>query len=249
MRRSPRLSWVVESGQRGQRQTAYQVLVASDEDRLAEGPGRFVGQRQGGQQRNDGHRLWRQGPGLAAALLLEGQGVGQGRQGVGVERTGDVGHGLAEAGGLEGAIHQLPGHDAGASVCRSRCSCRRRGSIGRSSPPPKRSGARRFMRTALGIYELHLNGERVGDAYFAPGWSDYHQRAYYNTYDVTALVKHGRQRARGVGGGWLVFGLYRVRPADGHRDGGHRPLHLWQDAGADGAARNRVCGRLAADGS
>src|ERR1035437_10672596 len=45
--------------------------------------------------------------------------------------------------------------------------------------------------TALGIYELHLNGERVGDAYFAPGWSDYHQRAYYNTYDVTALVKPG----------------------------------------------------------
>src|SRR5439155_12695030 len=42
--------------------------------------------------------------------------------------------------------------------------------------------------TALGIYELYMNGQRVGDAYFAPGWTDYHQRAYYNTYDVTSLI-------------------------------------------------------------
>ncbi|HCL91819.1 MAG TPA: alfa-L-rhamnosidase, partial [Verrucomicrobia subdivision 3 bacterium] len=35
----PRLSWVVESGERGQRQTAYQVLVASDETRLRKGRG------------------------------------------------------------------------------------------------------------------------------------------------------------------------------------------------------------------
>ena len=34
MRQHPRLSWVVESSQRGQRQTAYQVLVASDEGLL-----------------------------------------------------------------------------------------------------------------------------------------------------------------------------------------------------------------------
>jgi len=35
----PRLSWVVASGERGQRQTAYQVLVASDETRLRKGRG------------------------------------------------------------------------------------------------------------------------------------------------------------------------------------------------------------------
>ena len=58
--------------------------------------------------------------------------------------------------------------------------------------------------TALGIYELHLNGERVGDAYFAPGWSDYHQRAYYNTYDVTALVKPGANAL----GAWVADGWY-----------------------------------------
>src|SRR5436305_13897203 len=58
--------------------------------------------------------------------------------------------------------------------------------------------------TALGIYELHLNGRRVGEAYFAPGWCDYHQRAYYNTYDVTALVKKGANAL----GAWVADGWY-----------------------------------------
>lgn len=58
--------------------------------------------------------------------------------------------------------------------------------------------------TALGIYELHLNGKRVGDAYFAPGWTDYRQRAYYNTYDVTDMVKPGDNAI----GAWVADGWY-----------------------------------------
>ncbi len=45
--------------------------------------------------------------------------------------------------------------------------------------------------TALGLYEMRLNGKRVGNDYFTPGWTDYDQRIYYNTYDVTAMVKEG----------------------------------------------------------
>lgn len=58
--------------------------------------------------------------------------------------------------------------------------------------------------TALGIYELHLNGQKVGDAYFAPGWTDYRQRAYYNTYDVTDLVDGGANAI----GAWVAEGWY-----------------------------------------
>ena len=58
--------------------------------------------------------------------------------------------------------------------------------------------------TALGIYELYLNGRRVGDARFAPGWTDYHQRAYYKTYDVTPLVQTGGNAL----GAWLGDGWY-----------------------------------------
>jgi len=45
--------------------------------------------------------------------------------------------------------------------------------------------------TALGLYEMRLNGERVGNDYFTPGWTDYDQRIYYNTYDVTPMLKAG----------------------------------------------------------
>ncbi len=50
----------------------------------------------------------------------------------------------------------------------------------------------RLYATALGTYELFLNGKRVGDAMFAPGWTDYRQRVVYQTYDVTELVRQGQ---------------------------------------------------------
>ena len=49
----------------------------------------------------------------------------------------------------------------------------------------------RLYVTALGLYEARLNGERVGDAFLAPGWTDYRKRILYQTYDVTGLVRQG----------------------------------------------------------
>ena len=49
----------------------------------------------------------------------------------------------------------------------------------------------RLYATSLGTYELHLNGERVGDSVMAPGWTDYRERVLYQTYDVTTLVRSG----------------------------------------------------------
>ena len=49
----------------------------------------------------------------------------------------------------------------------------------------------RLYVTALGIYEVHLNGKRVGDAAFAPGWTDYNKRVQYQEYDVTTLLNKG----------------------------------------------------------
>jgi alpha-L-rhamnosidase len=50
----------------------------------------------------------------------------------------------------------------------------------------------RLYATALGAYELFLNGHRVGDAILAPGWTDYRQHVMYQTYDVTAQVLRGK---------------------------------------------------------
>ncbi|MGO8930628.1 MAG: family 78 glycoside hydrolase catalytic domain [Limisphaerales bacterium] len=45
--------------------------------------------------------------------------------------------------------------------------------------------------TALGLVDMHLNGRRVSDDYFTPGWTDYSKRVYYRTYDVTKQLHHG----------------------------------------------------------
>ena len=49
--------------------------------------------------------------------------------------------------------------------------------------------------SALGLYTFHLNGERIGADYFTPGWTEYRDRVYYNTYDVTSLVRAGAANA------------------------------------------------------
>ena len=49
----------------------------------------------------------------------------------------------------------------------------------------------RMYVSACGLYELVLNGERVGDFVLAPGHTDYRKRVQCQTYDVTVLLKNG----------------------------------------------------------
>jgi alpha-L-rhamnosidase len=51
--------------------------------------------------------------------------------------------------------------------------------------------AARLYVTARGIYEVYLNGSRVGDDYYNPGLSQYNLTHFYQTYDVTSLVRSG----------------------------------------------------------
>jgi len=59
--------------------------------------------------------------------------------------------------------------------------------------------------TALGLYELRLNGQRVGDHLLAPEWTSYRKRIQYQTYNVTGLLRKG-QNAVGarLGEGWYA---------------------------------------------
>ncbi|HET7116902.1 MAG TPA: family 78 glycoside hydrolase catalytic domain, partial [Hanamia sp.] len=57
--------------------------------------------------------------------------------------------------------------------------------------------------TAHGLYEAQINGHRVGNDYFTPGWTSYNKRLQYQVYDVSNLLKVGNN-AIGVtlGSGW-----------------------------------------------
>ncbi|HEX7056717.1 MAG TPA: family 78 glycoside hydrolase catalytic domain [Bacilli bacterium] len=61
----------------------------------------------------------------------------------------------------------------------------------------------RIYATCLGLFELHLNGRRVGDLQLTPGWTSYRHRLQYQTYDVTDQLFEG-DNALGivVGNGW-----------------------------------------------
>jgi len=55
---------------------------------------------------------------------------------------------------------------------------------------------------ALGIYELTLNGEKVGTQYFAPGFTSYEHQIQYQSYDVTGQLRKSNELIAVVAGGW-----------------------------------------------
>jgi len=68
--------------------------------------------------------------------------------------------------------------------------------------------------TALGAYELQINGSRVGRDHLTPGWTDFSKRVQYQTYDVTAMLRPGANAlGAALGDGWYasVLGYTGVR--------------------------------------
>lgn len=61
--------------------------------------------------------------------------------------------------------------------------------------------------SAQGLYRAFLNGQRVGDDLLTPGWTCYDDRIAYQSYDVSALLRAGRNRLEI----WLGDGWYRSR--------------------------------------
>lgn len=85
----------------------------------------------------------------------------------------------------------------------------------------------RIYATALGVYDLHINGKRVGALQadgttvydeLKPGWTDYRKTVFYSTYDITPLLVNG-QNAVGaeVSSGWFTGNI-------AHNEYGRHPL-------------------------
>ncbi len=85
--------------------------------------------------------------------------------------------------------------------------------------------AARLHVTALGLFEVWINGTRVGNDLLAPGWTDYRKRIPVHTCDVTHLLVRGRNCAGAMlGDGWATG---HIGPCDrqGYAD---RPRLLFQ---------------------
>lgn len=93
--------------------------------------------------------------------------------------------------------------------------------------------------TALGVYEVKLNGERVGDFILAPGWNSYLNRLQVQSYDVTDMLKTENSLEVTVGQGWRAIANKR----DGSDFLGYRDTALIAELTivyADGTAESIV---------
>ena len=204
----PRLGWVVSSSERGQKQTAYQVLVASEPRKLKPGvadvwdskkvvSGESINVRYGGptpQARQRAYwtvRVWdkvgRPSP-FAPASWWEVGLLDEEWEGQWIGRPAGAGAaGVAADAGAAGAADRSVTHLRKAFAV---------------DKPIRRA---RLYASAFGVYELSLNGARVGDQTLAPGYTDYEKRVLFQAYDVTELVRRGANAVGAlVAGGWCT---------------------------------------------
>ncbi len=203
--RRPRLSWIVESDRRCRKQTAYRVLVASSEALLAA---------------DKGH-LWDSGRAASdatAQIAYAGKPLRSRMRCCWKVRVWDA---SGKASDWSSPATWTMGLLREADWKAARWIGFDEPGIGPAAgkklflPPP------RYLRkefrlagpirratvyvTALGLYELRVNGRRVGDDWFTPGCTDYRKRVYYQTYDVTALLAQGDNAIAAVlADGWYA---------------------------------------------
>jgi alpha-L-rhamnosidase len=189
----PRFSWNMESEIRGIRQTAWQIGVASSPEKL---------------QRGD-YDLWNSGQVVSdnsTEIRYNGQPLQSNRtcywqvtvwDNNGRKHTSEPAFwhtGLfqpkdwkAEWIGLDRAVGEdapgTPGRRLSARYLRHEFSLKK-----------EIRNATAFI-CGLGLFELYLNGKKVGDQVLAPALSEYDKRCYYMTFDVTGMLRNGENAA------------------------------------------------------
>lgn len=210
----PRLSWELTAASRGQIQTAYQILVASSAALLASDKADLWNSaRVNG---NTTNQIDYAGKSLSSRTICHWKVRSwdkNGRPGpwslpatweTGLLTKADwkaqwIGNDLTALG--KGKVYHLPP----TPFFRKEVQLK---------PAIKRA---RLYVTALGLYEFEVNGKRIGTDYLTPGWTDYNKRVYYQTYDVTADLKAGKNAlgatvAEGWYAGYLGYALLVQNP-------------------------------------
>lgn len=190
----PRFSWKIESGQTGTVQTGYQVQVISEGKMIWDSDRR---------ESEQSVLVEYGGLPLQAESIYEYRAVVWDNHGEMAEAGGNFETGLLGGANFqaEWITHPFAKEETACPVFVKKVS------LGKTV---KRA---RIYAAALGVYEICINGNRVGDAFFAPGWTNYKKRLQYQTYDVTKFLKEGNEKDYAleitVGNGWYkgIFGF------------------------------------------
>lgn len=81
--------------------------------------------------------------------------------------------------------------------------------------------------SGLGLFQATLNGQRLDDAFFHPGESDFSKTVYYVTFDVTNMLRRG-SNAMGIVIGNGQYVNFKVNPVMTLDDGSEAPEHRYQ---------------------
>src|SRR6202795_3375252 len=194
--RKPRFSWELVSAEKGVMQTSYEVRVAGSEAELAKGK---VIWDSGTQASDASIQVEYSGPAVASGRIYYWQ----------VRVADNHGHlsewskaarwemGLLEAGDWK-AKWITP------NLAEDETKSNPSPMLRREFLVKKKVERARIYATAMGLYELNLNGKRVGDEYFTPGWTAYDFRYQYQTFDVTSALKKGENCLGAIlGDGWF----------------------------------------------
>ena len=199
----PRLAWSVSSFERGQRQTAFQILVATTPERLR--PGHADIWDSGKVVSNDSLNVHYAGPTPKARQRAYWTVRVWGKDG----RPSSFAPPAWWEMGLydeewEGQWIGRPsrGEERRATHDRSVVYLRRPFVIG------QKVERARLYASAFGVYEIFINGKKAGDDVLSPGFTDYEKRVLFQTYDVTDEVREGDNVIGAVvGGGWCTAAL------------------------------------------
>ena len=187
----PRLSWVVEAESQGWRQAGYEIEAYDVDGRLQSQTGRVESDQSvlvpwpftplSSRERISVRvRVWGQDSGASdwsESVVLE----------TGLLSASDWSAGFISPAWEEDTKKSSPSPYL-------RCEFELRAGI---------KSARLYI-TSLGLYEAEINGQAVGDHVFSPGWTVYDARLRYQTFDVTKMLREGKNAIGAIlGDGWF----------------------------------------------
>lgn len=221
----PRLSWKIQSDQRGTLQTAYQIQVAADED--------FIGivwdtgiveSEESIHIEYDGSRLQPRTRYFYQVKIRDNFGRESLWSNVAWWETGLMAEDEWKAQWITPDPETVDPLSDPVFLLRNEFALQ-----------PNIASARIYG-TGVGLYELFLNGQRVGTDLLAPGWTSYNKRLQYQTYDVTEQLRKG-ENAIGVmlGDGWYkgTITFENKRHVYGDRRAAFFQLHVTYNDGSE----------------
>ncbi|MFC2160164.1 family 78 glycoside hydrolase catalytic domain [Acidobacteriota bacterium] len=199
--KQPQLGWILRSKERGQYQTAFRILVSDDQKQL----------------KKDIGNLWDSGrieSPESLQISYEGSSLRSGQRcywkAMVWDKDGTASHWSESSFWEMGLLN--PSDWEGVWISDGKSDPVQEEEFYQDDPAPllrkefdlkKKVKKARLYISGLGYYEARLNGNRVGDRYLDPGWTDYEKRIFYSSFDVTKLLHRGKNCVGVIlGNGW-----------------------------------------------